>query len=85
MTPTYAAKLGLTTRKTSVGAQKIDGSPLETHGMTSARFALQDSLGRVQFFEETLLLAETNMEMVLGMPFLVLSNTDFQFGVEELT
>ncbi len=40
MTPAYAAKLGLTTRKTGVGAQKIDGSPLETHGMTSAKFSL---------------------------------------------
>ncbi len=40
MTPAYAAKLGLTTRKTSVGAQKIDGSPLETHDMTLAKFLL---------------------------------------------
>ncbi len=47
MTLAYAAKLGLTTRKTSVGTQKIDGLPLETHGITSAKFLLQDSLGRV--------------------------------------
>ncbi len=47
MTPTYTAKLGLTTRETSVGAQKIDGSPLETHGIASARFLLQDSLEKV--------------------------------------
>ncbi len=47
MTPTYAAELGLTTRKTSVGAQKIDGSLLETYGMVSASFSLQDSLGRI--------------------------------------
>ncbi len=39
MTPAYAAKLGLTMRKTSVEAQKIDGSPLETHGMTAAKFS----------------------------------------------
>ncbi len=76
MTPAYAAKLGLITRKTSVGAQKIDGSPLETHGITSAKFSLQDSLGRVRFFEETFLLADTSMEVVLGMPFLSLSNVD---------
>ncbi len=53
MTPAYVAELGLTTRKTSVGAQKIDGSPLETYGMASANISLQDSLGRVRFFEET--------------------------------
>ncbi len=47
MTPAYAAELGFTTRKTSVGAQKIDSSPLETYGMASASFSLQDSLWRV--------------------------------------
>ncbi len=77
MTPTYVAKLGLTTRKTSVVAQKIDGLSLKTHGIVSARFSLQDSLGRVRFFEETFLLADTSIEVVLGMPFLALSNTDF--------
>ncbi len=47
MTSAYAVELGLTGRKTSVGAQKIDRLPLETHGMASARFSLQDSLGKV--------------------------------------
>ncbi len=84
MTPVYAAELGLTTRKTSVGAQKIDGSPLETYGMVLASFLLQDSLGRVRFFEETFLLADTSMEVVLGMPFLALSNANFQFSAEKL-
>ncbi len=40
MTPVYAVKLGLTARKTSVGAQKIDGLPLKTYGMVSASFSL---------------------------------------------
>ncbi len=80
MTPAYAAELSLTARKTSVGAQKIDGSSLETYGMASASFSLQDSLGRVQFFEETFLLADTSMEVVLGMPFLSLSNADVEFA-----
>lgn len=47
MTPAYAAKLGLITRKTSVGAQKIDRSPLETYSMASAKFSLQDSPGKI--------------------------------------
>ncbi len=77
MTPAYAKKLGLTTQKTSIGAQKIDGSPPETYSMVSASFSLQDSLRRDQFFEETFLMADTSMEMVLEMPFLTLSNADF--------
>ncbi len=77
MTPAYAKKLGLITRKTSVGAQKINSLLLETYSMVSASFLLQDSLGRVRFFEETFLLTDTSMEVVLGMPFLALSNADF--------
>ncbi len=84
MIPAYTVELGFTTRKTSVGAQKIDGLPLETHGMTSARFLIQDSLKKVWFFEKTFLLANTSMKVILGMPFLALSNTNFQFGTEEL-
>ena len=38
MSPDYAKKLGLKTRKTNVGAPKIDGSTLETFGMVIADF-----------------------------------------------
>ncbi len=84
MTPAFAAKLSFITQKTSVGDQKIDGSPLKTYDMASARFLLQNSLGRVQFFKETFLLTDTSIEVVLEMPFLALSNADFQFGAEKL-
>ncbi len=80
MTLVYVAKQDLTTWKTSVEAQIIDGSPLTTHDMTSAKFLLKDSLKRVCFFEETFLLADTSMEVVLGMPFLSLSNADVEFA-----
>ncbi len=33
MTLAYTAKLGPTTRKTNIGAQKIDGLPLKTYCM----------------------------------------------------
>ncbi len=80
MAPAYAEELGLTTRKTSVGALKIDGSSLETHGMALARFSLQNSLGRIWFFEETFLLTNTSMEVILVMPFLSFSNADVKFA-----
>ena len=76
MTPAYAKKLGLRVRKTNVGAQKIDGSVLETYGMVIAGFQVQDKLGRARFFQETFLVADTSMEVVFGMPFLTLSNAD---------
>lgn len=47
MTLAYVAKLDLTSQKINVGAQKMDGSPLETHDMASAVFSLQDNLKKV--------------------------------------
>ena len=43
MSPAYAAKLSLRSRPINVGAQKIDGSALTTHGMALTSFLLQDS------------------------------------------
>ena len=84
MTPTYIAKLGLKVRKTDIGAQKIDGSTLETFGMVLAGFQVEDKLRKVRFFQETFLLANISAEVVLGMPFLTLSNANVQFVEKEL-
>lgn len=65
-------KLGFTTWKTSAKAQKIDGLLLKIYSMTSAKFLLWDSLEKVWFFEKIFLLANTNMEMVLKIPFSLL-------------
>ena len=42
MTPAYAKKLGLRTRKTNVGAQKIDRSSLDTFGIVITDFQVLD-------------------------------------------
>ena len=42
MTSAYTAKLSLKVRKTNIGAQKIDGSTLETFGMVLADFQVED-------------------------------------------
>ena len=76
MTPTFAAMLSLKVRKTDIGAQKIDGFTLETFEMILADFPMKDKLGRVRFFQETFLLADINMEVVLDTLFLTLSNAD---------
>ena len=46
---------------------------------------MEDKLGRTRYFQETFLLADISMEVVLGMPFLTLSNADIQFAEKELT
>ena len=85
MTPAYAAHLSLKVRMTDVGAQKIDTSSLATYGMVIAAFQVVDKLGRSQFFQETFLLTDISMEVVLGMSFLFLSNADVQFAKKKLT
>ena len=83
--PDYARKLGLKIRKTNIGAQKIDGSALETFGMVIADFQVEDKASRPRFFQETFLVADTKFEVILGMPFLKISNADVSFGEETLT
>lgn len=85
MSPDYTRNLGLKIRKTSVRAQKIDGSTLETFGMVIAEFEVEDKVGRPRYFQETFLVANTKVELVLGMPFLKLSDADKSFGDETLT
>ena len=84
MTPAYTSKLGLRVRHTDVRAQKIDSFTLQLFGMVLANFQVEDQLGRTRFFQETFLLADISAEVVLGMPFLTLSNADVQFVEKEL-
>ena len=85
MSPAYAKKLGLKTRKTNVRAQKIDGSALKIFGMVIADFQVEDKGDRPRFFQETFLVADIKFKVVLGMPFLKISNADLGIGEETLT
>ena len=84
MHPTYTMKLGFHARKFDVGAQKIDRSYLNTFRMVIVDFSVMDKLGRVRFFQETFLLANINLEVVLGMLFLTFSKADIRFAEWEL-
>ena len=85
MTPAYTAHLGLKVRVTNIGAQKINKSLLATYGMVIAAFQVVNKLDCSQFFQETFLLANISMKVVLGMPFFTFSNADVQFVEKELT
>ena len=53
--------------------------------MALADFQVEDKLGRARFFQETFLLANISVEIVLDMPFLTLSNANIQFIEKEPT
>ena len=85
MSPAYIKRLGLKTRKTNVGAQKIDGSTYKIFGMVIADFQVEDKVGRPRFYQKTFLIADTKFEVILGMPFLKLSNANMSFSEKTLT
>ena len=76
MTLGYISKLSLKVRSINIGAQKIDNSTLEMFEMVLASFQVKNKFGRFWFFQETILLAELSVEVVLGMPFLTFSNAN---------
>lgn len=83
MNPVYIVKLGFTTQKISIKAQKIDDLPLKIYRMTLAKFLIQKNLEKVWFFEETFLLTDTSMEVILEMHFSSFSNVNIKFAEQE--
>ena len=76
----YAFKLGLKIRSTNIKAQKINCSTLETFEMVLASFQVEDKFERARFFQETFLLVDFSIKIVLKMPFLILNNADIKFA-----
>ena len=76
MSPAYAKQLDLQTQKTDVGAQKIYGLSLDIFRIVITDFQVINKLGRAQSVQETFLLANTSIKVVLKMSFLTLSNAN---------
>ncbi len=79
MSQVFAHQLGFKIQKTNVGAQKIDGTTLETYEMVVSTFSMSDKDSRERFFEESFLLAKVKPDVVLRMPFLTMTNADVDF------
>ena len=76
ITLAYMAQLGLKMWKTNVNAQKIDKSSLEFYSIVITAFQILNKLGCSCFFQETFLLADISMKIVLKIFFLIFSNVD---------
>ena len=76
MTSAYTPMLGVKICPTSVKAPKIDNYSFKTFGIIIASFQVKDKLDRAWFFQETFLLANISMELVLGILFYNFSNAD---------
>ncbi len=84
ISPAFAQQLGLKICKTNVGAQKINGTALETYEMVVSIFFVSDKDGRERFFEKSFLLVDVKPEIVLRIPFLTMSNVDIDFQARDL-
>ena len=80
----FAKQLGLPIRPTDIGAQKIDGTMLDTHEIVVAAFLVVDKANQVRFFEETFSVANVSPKVVLEMFFLTLSDADIDFSGSDL-
>ena len=84
MSQVFTFQLGLKSRKTNVGAQKIDNTTLEIYGTIISILLILNKDDRERFFEESFLLADVNPDVVLGMLFLTISNADVDFPAQKL-
>ncbi len=84
MSQAFTQQLGLKICKTNVGAQKINGITLKTYGIVVSTFLVLDKDRRERFFEESFLLTNVRPDIVLGMPFLTISNANVNFQTRNL-
>lgn len=80
ITPTYIAKLSFKIQKTNIKAQKINNSIHNTFGMVLTDFQVEDKLNEAQSFQETFIIANNTLKVILGMFFLTFSNVDIEFA-----
>ncbi len=61
----------------------MDGTTRETYKMVVSIFFVSDKDERERFLEESFLLADVRPDIVLGMPFLTMSNVDVNFQARD--
>ncbi len=84
MSQAFAQQLGLKIYKTNVGVQKIDSTTLKTYEMVVSTFSVLNKDGKKRFFEESFLLTDVKLDLVLRMPCLTMSNADVDFQAQDL-
>lgn len=81
---TFASQLGLKIRKTNFGAQKIDGSTSDAYRIVVSTFSVLDKDRNEMFFEESFQLPDVESDIVFGIHFLTMSNTNIDFQTLDL-
>lgn len=84
MTLKYVIKISFLIQKTDFDVQKIDGLARVIYIMAIAGFSLQHTLKKIQFFEETFLLIDISIEVMLRISLLTFSDANIRFAKKVL-
>ena len=84
MSQAFAHELGFKIWKTNIEVEKIDNTTLETYGIVVSTFFVLDENGRKRFFEESFLLTDVKLEIMLEMLFLTISNANVDLQTQNL-
>ena len=84
MSQAFAFQLGLNIRKTNVINQKIDNTTLKTYEIVISTFSVSNKDGKKRFFEKSFILADVNLDAMLEILFLTISNADIDFQARNL-
>lgn len=84
ITLVYILKLGLKACYINVRALKIDGSIFKTFEIILTSFQVKNKPNWAWYFQKMFLLANTNVEVILKILFLIFSNANIQFIKKKL-
>ena len=84
MSQVFAQQLGLKIWKTNIGAQKMDNITLETYEIVVFIFSILDMDSRERLFEKSFLFANIHPNVVFGIFFQIINNTDIDFQGQNL-
>lgn len=80
MTLAYTARLNFKVQSTNVRAQKIDSSIFKIFKIVRASFQVDNKFGQALFSQETFLVADTNIQVIMGMFILIFSIAEILFA-----
>ena len=79
MSLVFTSKLGVKIRKIYIKTQKINKITLKTYKMIVFIFSISDKDYKEGFFKESFLLADSKLNIVLEILFLIMNNADIDF------
>lgn len=79
MNQTFVFYFGLKIQITNVRVQKIDNTIPKTYGIVVSTFSILNKNDKKRFLNKSFLLADIKVDIIFGIFFQIISNTDIDF------